>query len=454
MYNRYGDNVSDMEKTEILNVKEIKKRSKKKLDYKYIITRIMPSLLVPGLMVLTIISTHSKKLILTPISYLVYILLALFIYLFSISFFVLKKKNKSKSKNIKTILYRIFIVSYIIGCTIFTLVLYGPIDNFRTWLISTSMSTMSHDYICKWFYSDEEIAKVLNSNYIVEIEEDTNTDLIEIPEEEITQEVVYENEYEEQILKREENVPYKLIELEVNGQKAYLAAIYDPSKVKVATSRGVGRYGQYATKMAEDNNAILATNGGGFGNAYGDTTGGVPTGVTIKNGKIISDNVYGTNVQGGGLIGLTYDNKLTLIRNATGKKALEAGVRDGVSWGPFLITNGQKAFIKGNGGWGYAARTAIGQRADGIILLLVVDSNSTRTKGASMVDLTNIMSNYGAINAANLDGGTSSVMILPQKEALNYISSCNKSHCYINDPVDSTLAHKTRGIATSIIVTE
>ena len=41
-----------------------------------------------------------------------------------------------------------------------------------------------------------------------------------------------------------------------------------------------------------------------------------------------------------------------------------------------------------------------------------------------------------------------------KKEALNYISSCDKSHCYINEPIDSTLAHKTRGITTSIIVTE
>ena len=130
------------------------------------------------------------------------------------------------------------------------------------------------------------------------------------------------------------------------------------------------------------------------------------------------------------------------------------GVRDGVSWGPFLIVNGKKSFIKGNGGWGYAARTAIGQRSDGIILLLVVNSNLTRTRGANMVDLTEIMSNYGAINAANLDGGTSSVMILPKNEALKYINSCDKSHCYINDPIDSTLAHKTRGIASTIIVSE
>ena len=327
--------------------------------------------------------------------------------------------------------------------------LYGPYDKFRTWFISTSMSTMSHQYFCKWFYSEKEINNVISNNYTLEVNEETDTELINMEEEQ-----TYENEYEEQILKRDKDAKYKIIELEVNGQKAYLAAIYDPSKVKVAVSNGVGTYGQYATKIAENNNAILATNGGGFGNAPGNQTGGRPTGVTISNGKVITDNNYSSDSQSGGLIGMTYDNKLVLIKQATATKAKSMNVRDGVSWGPFLIVNGKKSFIKGNGGWGYAARTAIGQRSDGIVLLLTIDSNSTRTKGADMVDLTEIMSNYGAVNAANLDGGTSTVMVLPKDKALNYISTCDSAYCYINDPINGSLKHRTRGIATSFIVAE
>lgn len=431
------------EKTEILN---INKRN-------YLFFRIIPLLMMPLLLALTIISTHSTKLVFIPINYIIYILFSLFIYLFFIGFFKIKK-NKKVKKSVKqkvlSIIGVFIITTYIICCTALLILLYGPKDNFRNWLISTSMSTMSHDYICKWFYSDKEINNVLKENYIVEVDETVNTDLIKVEE----KQEVYENEYEEQILKKDEDAPYKIIELEVNGQKAYLAAIYDPSKVKVATSKSVGVHGQYATKIAEDNKAILATNGGGFANAPGYTTGGRPTGVTISNGKVITDNNYSSDTQSGGLVGMTNDNKLVLIKNPTAKKALEQGVRDGVSWGPFLIVNGKSSFIKGNGGWGYAARTAIGQRADGIILLLVVNSNSTRTKGANMNDLTEIMTNYGAINAANLDGGTSSVMVLPKNDALKYINTCDKAYCYINDPIDSTLAHKTRGIPTTIIVTQ
>ena len=128
------------------------------------------------------------------------------------------------------------------------------------------------------------------------------------------------------------------------------------------------------------------------------------------------------------------------MRDANANQALNAGIRDAVTMGPFLIVNGKMADIKGNGGWGYAARTAIGQRKDGIVLFLVVDSNEFRTKGASIKDLAEIMERYGAINAANLDGGTSSAMVVNNE--------------LINDPINSALEHKTRGIPTIFKVVE
>lgn len=442
--------MKDNNYTEILEFNEIKVNERKNNKKRFLL-RTLPLLFIPILICLTIISTHSNRLIIIPINYVIYIILSLFLYLLILGFFTIKKNGskKQKRKKIKKILFVLFMSVYIVGCASGIFLLYGPNDKFRTWFISTSMNTMNHQYICKWFYSDKEINEVIKGNYTKEIEEDTDTDLIDMQEKE-----TYANEYEKQILKRDKDAAYKIIELEVNGQKAYIAVVYDPSKVKVAVSNGVGRYGQYATKIAENNKALLAVNGGGFSNAPDNQTGGRPTGVTISNGKVITDNTYSADAQSGGLIGMTYDNKLVLIKNATAYKAKSMNVRDGVSWGPFLIVNGKKSFIKGNGGWGYAARTAIGQRNDGIILLLVVNSNSTRTKGADMGDLTEIMSNYGAINAANLDGGTSTVMVLPKEEALKYKSDCTDNYCYINDPIDAALRHKTRGIPTTVIVTK
>ena len=419
---------------------------------KRIIFRTLPVILIPVLSVLTIISTHSKKLVTETIGNFIYIILALLIYLFIVGIFIIKKnkvkRKKSKGKKAISIFKHIIVIVYVCGCITFAILLYGPNKSFKNWLISTAMKTMNHQYLCQWFYNEDEINKVLNSNYIVEVEEETNKNLIHKEEE-----TTYANEYEEQILKRDKNAKYKIIELTVNGQKGYLAAVYDPSLVKVAVTSQLGRYGQYVTKMAEDHNALLAINGGGFYDPGYNSTGGSPTGITIANGKIVTNNNYGSYSQGGGIIGMTNDNVLVLMKT-TAQKAIEAGVRDAVTWGPFLIVNGKKSFIKGNGGWGYAARTAIGQRSDGIVLLLTIDSNSTRTKGADMVDLTEIMSNYGAVNAANLDGGTSTVMVLPKDKALNYISTCDSAYCYINDPINGSLKHRTRGIATSFIVAE
>ena len=95
--------------------------------------------------------------------------------------------------------------------------------------------------------------------------------------------------------------------------------------------------------------------------------------------------------------------------------ALSMGIRDAVEFGPFLIVNGKRSFIKGNGGWGKAPRTAIGQRKDGIVLLLVVNGRSATSIGADMIDLCDIMENFGAINAANLDGGASSELLINGK---------------------------------------
>ena len=75
-----------------------------------------------------------------------------------------------------------------------------------------------------------------------------------------------------------------------------------------------------------------------------------------------------------------------------------------------LIINGEERQSNGLGS-GANPRTAIGQRADGTVLLLVTDGRGKSSHfGATANDLIEIMSEYGAINAANIDGGSSSTM--------------------------------------------
>ncbi len=353
---------------------------------------------------------------------------------------LIKYKHRRGFKKGKTVFISIIVTLYMLGCSSFLFILYGPYYNFKNWLITTAMATMNHQYYCKWFYSIEEINKVLGSNYIDDGGRETDPTLID--HEKVTH---YENEYERAILERDENALYKVIKFEVNGCDAYLGVVYDASKISVGYSKWLGRSGQYIYDMAKEQNSVLTINGGGFIDPNHNSNGANPVGLTIANSKIITSNeISGAS----GVIGFNKDNTLVLLQNTSGEKALELGIRDAVSMGPFLIVNGKKSFTKGNGGWGYAARTAIGQRKDGIVLMLVVDSNATRTKGASMKDLVDIMDRYGAVNAANLDGGTSSVMV--EKHG----NGKDATFDMLNDPIDSALRHRTRGIPTIFKVVE
>lgn len=360
--------------------------------------------------------------------------------------------HKRFKDNTRRVLLSLFLICVIEVFIAFNFTLYGPLEGFKEWLITTAMPTMNHQKYCKWFYSEKEIEAVMSKNYVVESGESTDKDLI--TKKKTTK---YKDEYERQILEHDEGEKYKIVKLEVDGMPAYLAAIYDPTSIKVEVTNSLGSRGEYVTKMAERNNALLAINGGGFMDPGGSSWGGTPTGITISNGKIITNNEYGTATSNGGVIGFTEDGTLMLLKVNTAQSALKQGVTNAVSWGPFLIVNGVSSKIGGNGGWGMGARTAIGQRSDGVVLFLVVDSNASRTKGATMSDLTEIMERYGAVNAANLDGGTSSVMALPKQIAkTEYNAPCHdyftNAYCAINDPIDSTGTHQTRYIATSFVV--
>lgn len=343
-----------------------------------------------------------------------------------------KYSSANKVKIVFTYLFRLGIV----GIIAVLVLLYGPYNGFRDWLITTAMTTMTHQYFATWFYNDEVINSVLDRNKVVETNETTDTSLIATNASNYSS-GNYENEYERQILERDpNNNDYKIINISGKGYSGYLVAVYDPSRIKTVVTSKLGSSGQYLTTMAENNDALIAINGGGFNDPNFNSTGGSPLGITVTNGKYVTTASYKGS---GGLIGFTEDDKFVLGK-MTVTEAKEMKIRDAVTFGPFLIVNGKSSEVLGNGGWGTAPRTAIGQRKDGIVLFLVVDGRTARKPGADMDDLIEIMENYGAYNAANLDGGTSSVLVV--------------NNTIVNDPIDSTGAHKTRPISTGFIVTK
>lgn len=344
------------------------------------------------------------------------------------------EEKPKKKKNWKKI-FLVLIIIAILGISSGGFLLYGPYSGFRDWLITTAMTTMTHQYFATWFYDDETIQESLAKNKVEESDEITNTNKIILDQN--TKQKEYANEYERAVLEKDpNNDDYKIIEIEGKGYSGYLAVIYDPSRVKTVYTKKLGTSGQYLTQMAKDNDALIAINGGGFEDPNFNSNGANPLGITFSGGKLITSKTWNGS---GGLIGFTEENKLVLGK-MTVKKAQEMKIRDGVTFGPFLIVNGQPSKVLGNGGWGTAPRTAIGQRQDGIVLFLVIDGRTVTKPGADMNDLIEIMQNYGAYNATNLDGGTSSAMVVDGK--------------IINDPIDSSGAHRTRFISTGFILTK
>ena len=127
-------------------------------------------------------------------------------------------------------------------------------------------------------------------------------------------------------------------------------------------------------------NATAVVNGGEFLDTNGVGKGGQPLGIVIKDGQFR----YGNESSVVSIIAFDDQNHL-LVGRMSGKEAMEKHVRDAVSYGPALIVNGEPLEVSGAGG-GLNPRTAIGQRADGAILLLVIDGRQTHSLGASFKD--------------------------------------------------------------------
>ena len=341
------------------------------------------------------------------------------------------KREKKKVRGWKKFL--VFFISFVLtegaGCLF---LLYGPLPKFRNWLVTTAMTTMNHQYLATMFYSDREIAQILLENRLIEPEGNTDLSIINTKKMDTS---VYKDAYEKEILEHDEGELYKMIEVRGKNYSGYLVAIYDPSKIRVVTSRNLGKSGEYLVDMAKREKALVAINGGGFIDENGLGTGALVEGIVIQDGVVKNRNRYTRN---GGLIGFTSDHKLFLGRIGI-EEALEMGIRDAVEFGPFLIVNGETSKSVGNGGYGLHPRTVIGQRKDGVVLFLVIDGRRIGCMGADMDDLIEIMVRYGAYNAANLDGGNSSALVMDNK--------------LINHPINWDEREETRPIATGFILT-
>lgn len=329
---------------------------------------------------------------------------------------VRKKKQKSKSLTFLTILFIILDILAISGFVI----MYGPWTYFQNLFVTTAMKTRSHQYFAHVFYSEAKVQEIMASNYFITIDEDVNLDDIVI---DTSEKDNYKDEYEKELFTRDPgNNSYKVLDVKVGNAKGYLVAIYEPEKVRLLRTKkfNAGTFGDRVVDMCERYGGTVCINGGGFANGLSNGSD-IPIGYVIDDGEVVwaENNNYNRR---GDIIGLTEDGKLKLMSEATGQEAINAGVKYGLEFGPFLIVNGKSMEIHGMP-YGVANKCVIAQRKDGVILFLVTEGESY-IDGASLKDVLATLEKYGAYNAANLDGGQSTSLVINNKliNSPNYLA--------------------------------
>ena len=284
----------------------------------------------------------------------------------------------------------------------------GPSPTFTGLFTRSVRETSAIRWISNIFLTEEELAQYKSVSTEELATEAVNTSLIHITSSSS------ENP--------ESPAGLELIDIAEGTAKGKLLLVHNPKQVILGTSdEFVRQPGLLLTDMVEKYHAVAGINAGGFNDENGSGDGSTPQGLVITNGEI----VWGDRNTPYHMVGLDADGILQ-VGSMTGNQAIEKGIQWAVSFvthdglASSLIINGE--IQTQNLGGGVNPRTAIGQREDGTILLLVLDGRSISTIGATMEDVANILLEYGAVNAGNLDGGSSSVMVY-HGEIINHCAS-------------------------------
>ena len=348
-------------------------------------------------------------------------------------------------------------VAFLLGLTtLYPFLLYthnGFISRWRNIYIEYAMSTMTHQWLATWFIPGEIIDEVMAVRYISDEKQqdaETNWNTIDLSAvqqvadhkvdqadaffthyPEIDRETfesyvtahpeVLENGYEgidldlcdegkstilttegDPILAINAEHQIMIVDVRRSDWVGRMAVVKDSSRVHVGVSSNIGSIGENVNVIAERYDAILAVNASGFQDPEGMGNGGSPYGFVKTFGERKHRAEGHSNWK---IVGYDEENRLQI-----GKFSDTDFLRDAIEFHPSLVINGE-SMIEGTGGWGLNPRTFIGQTQDLTTLICVIDGRRPgHSLGAVLSDCSELMLQYGAYQAQNLDGGSSSVM--------------------------------------------
>ncbi|WP_088226832.1 phosphodiester glycosidase family protein [Desulfosporosinus sp. FKB] len=279
------------------------------------------------------------------------------------------------------------VVGFIIFNVLFTVLLapfitfWGPFEATKTIAVG-SVLTSRHPQVVKAFLSDQEISDIVN-NY-----NDSNA--------------TSDRTIQTTVTDASAGITIETI----NGKtfKGKVMLIKDPKRIKVAVTKDLGVKGERVSDFVQDTGAVAGINGGAFCDPNGAGNGGFPDGLTVHKGEIVQNNIGSNSTD---IVALDKEGKL-IVGQITADDVKKKNIQEAVFFWPPLIQDGKRCEFK-DSEWGIGPRTAIGQKEDGTIILAVIDGRQPLwSLGAKMSDLYNLFRDYGAVNAANLDGGSSS----------------------------------------------
>ena len=260
---------------------------------------------------------------------------------------------------------------------LFLFLFYGPFESFRRLWINTAMHTSRFQFLAEWFFTENYINRVIGK---IEFADNPRTD--------------------DSVLSHNWNDGIYFAQIQGNHFTGYVIRINDPRRLIFA--QALSPEGNLLEDMVTANKAIGGINASGYAYVH---QRGIVWGKTIVDGQIIARCLDEHHVMGG----FTADYSL-VVGGFTEEEIIARQFSWAFEFFPILIVNGQKIEFQPFSG-GFAPRTAIGQTAQGHVLLVVVDGRQRTSIGATFEDLQTILYANGAVNAINLDGGSSSTMV-------------------------------------------
>ena len=323
-----------------------------------------------------------------------------------------RKKKSSWGKKLlqfflRTMLCVVVVAGLLFGglCMVLNQVFNGPSPAARDVLTMSLLEASGTKWVPGIFLGDQMVQQIQNGGTELFVEEVPNEKPIQINTD--TSLTANTDEWK--------NFPDGVRIEEVSGDtyNAYVMIVRDPSRVYLATSSAqfsMSVPGTRITEQIEKEGAIAAVNAGAFfdNGTSSPSVGSVPEGLVISDSKVVWNSGKAPEE---GFVGFNQNNVLVVADKMTAKEAMDLGIRDGCCFGPVLIKNGGINNEVYNTNSGYNPRTAIGQRADGAVILLCIDGRQAGSLGGTYADIINIMVEYKAVNACNLDGGSSTVML-------------------------------------------